>query len=187
MSLSWHIGISLLLSVFISTAYASDYGESNVIGGFRVGGYADSRINGNTAVIYYDGTSYDSPSLVRKFLLYRAAQVTIKMAMIILLLSLLIHQKLTPRCTHKKQHNTLAQIPNYTINITRRRRLNLLKRDNQACLIKHPLALAPPNPVMQLLLLSKCLMVQHRIFQTLTMHRISLVILLLILSNYEDI
>lgn len=70
----WIIIIAVALSHFAIASYQS----AEVIGGFRTGGYADTRINGNTAVVYYDGTRYDAPDKVKRFLLFRCAQVTVE-------------------------------------------------------------------------------------------------------------
>lgn len=69
----WIIILATVLSHLAIASYQSD----EVIGGFRTGGYVDTRINGNTAVVYYDGTRYDSPQEVKRYLLFRCAQVTI--------------------------------------------------------------------------------------------------------------
>lgn len=69
----WILGITVMVSHLALAAYQS----AEVIGGFRTGGYVDTRIDGNTAIIYYDGTRYDSPESVRKYLLFRSAQVTL--------------------------------------------------------------------------------------------------------------
>jgi hypothetical protein len=70
----WIIVLALVLSHFAIASYQS----AEVIGGFRTGGYVDTRINGNTAIVYYDGTRYDSPQEVKRYLLFRCAQVTVE-------------------------------------------------------------------------------------------------------------
>ncbi len=53
------------------------YGPADEIGGIPTGGYADSKINGNTAIVNVQGNQYTCQGLVRTYLLYRCAQVTI--------------------------------------------------------------------------------------------------------------
>jgi hypothetical protein len=77
MLLSWRLWIILMAALLATEVKASDYGPDDVIGGFQTGGYVDTRIDGNTAIVHYDGTRYDSPALVHQYLLYRCAQITI--------------------------------------------------------------------------------------------------------------
>lgn len=65
------------IMVMIFLTGCSYYGPREDIGGYDTGGYQDTRINENTAVVSYSANIFTQPKLVRPFLLYRAAMITI--------------------------------------------------------------------------------------------------------------
>jgi hypothetical protein len=67
--------ISATVAGFCLTACATDYHENQQIGGFYTGGYSDTRLNANTAVVSFAANNKTPIQLVRTYLLYRCAQV----------------------------------------------------------------------------------------------------------------
>jgi len=67
---------ALLISMLLLTS-CTQYGPRKEIGGFDTGGYQDTRINENTIIVSYSANLFTQASLVRPYLLYRAAMVTI--------------------------------------------------------------------------------------------------------------
>ncbi len=67
----------ILLAVSLISC-ATPYGKAGVFGGYAHGGYNDVRVNGNTATISFNANSFTQPDQVQRFMLYRAAAVTIE-------------------------------------------------------------------------------------------------------------
>ncbi len=65
------IGSTTLLA---STAYV----EQGDFGGIPHGGYQNVTINANTAMVTFRGDSGDSPDKIKKYLLYRCAEVAME-------------------------------------------------------------------------------------------------------------
>lgn len=57
------------------TANATAYVEQGEFGGIPHGGYSDVTINANTAIVSFHGSTSDSPSKIKEYLLYRCAEV----------------------------------------------------------------------------------------------------------------
>lgn len=66
----------ILFSLFILTSCTS-YGPAGESAGFSVGGYSDSRINQNTAIVTFDGNMFTARGTAERYMLYRCAQVTL--------------------------------------------------------------------------------------------------------------
>jgi hypothetical protein len=68
--------ITSAIVLFSSVSYASTaYVEQGSYGGISHGGYQDVTINANTAMVTFRGDSGDSPDKIKKYLLYRCAEV----------------------------------------------------------------------------------------------------------------
>lgn len=69
---------SLLFIIITSllSGCATTYAPIGNFGGFEYGGYADTRLNGDTAVVRFSGNTRTSMGKVTGYMLYRCAQVT---------------------------------------------------------------------------------------------------------------
>jgi len=69
--------IFLLLPALTLLSCATPYVKSGEVGGIQLGGYDNSTVNGNTAIVSFNANTRTSPAQVRNYLLYRAAEVSI--------------------------------------------------------------------------------------------------------------
>lgn len=60
------------------TACQTSYSPVGDYGGFPHGGYTDSLVNSNTAIVSFIGNSFTSTKNVKAYLLYRCAKVTLE-------------------------------------------------------------------------------------------------------------
>lgn len=70
------LGIIFTLS-FIAGC-STTYGPDETIGGFDTGGYTQNRINANTFMISFRANKYTNPELVKRYILYKSALITIE-------------------------------------------------------------------------------------------------------------
>lgn len=70
---------SLLLIIFSSllTGCATVYAPAGNFAGFDYGGYSDTRVNGNTAIVRFSANYRTPMGRVTGYMLYRCAQVTV--------------------------------------------------------------------------------------------------------------
>lgn len=70
----------VLLSMLpvLLTSCQTTYNETGDYGGFPHGGYTDSRINGNTAIVNFSANILTRQKDVESYLLYRCAKVTLE-------------------------------------------------------------------------------------------------------------
>lgn len=69
--------VTAILAGITIVACATNYQENQEFGGIYMGGYSNTRINANTSVVSFDASKETNIQLVRIYLLYRCAQVTI--------------------------------------------------------------------------------------------------------------
>lgn len=73
--------VTLYIVVLMSLALfgcATTYVPQGEVGGIEHGGYADTRVSGHTAVIKFQGNSYNTSGGLQAFLLRRSAEVTME-------------------------------------------------------------------------------------------------------------
>jgi hypothetical protein len=67
--------ILLIFSVLLLGGWSTAYVQDGEYGGIQTGGYSDYMINANTAVVSFHGSSGDSPGKIKRYVMYRCAQV----------------------------------------------------------------------------------------------------------------
>jgi len=67
----------LFIICTLLTGCATGYEPAGEMGGFEYGGYTDQMINYNTAIVTFRGNSSTPRGIVKTYLLYRCAQVTL--------------------------------------------------------------------------------------------------------------
>lgn len=73
--ISTNIRILFILSIFIVTGWSTAYVPDGEYGGFDTGGYTNYMIDANTAVVAFHGGSGDNARKIKRYALYRCAQV----------------------------------------------------------------------------------------------------------------
>ena len=71
----------IILYVFLilnMTSCSIPFMEDQDYGGFMSGGYSNRRINGNTYAVSFSANRYTDPRIIRSYLLYRAAELTMQ-------------------------------------------------------------------------------------------------------------
>ncbi len=67
-----------LMMITLLTGCETSYGPTGEYGGFPHGGYTDSNVNANTAIVSFVGNYFTPQNDIDNYLLYRSAKVTLE-------------------------------------------------------------------------------------------------------------